>query len=65
MILNPQTHYDGFAIEFKHPKGFRGAADTQDEWLKSLRQMKWKTLVSHDLFEMVTEIVHYFDDKKI
>lgn len=63
LILNPQTHYDGFAIEFKHPKGYRSTTDTQDEWLEKLRQMNWKTLVSHDLFEIVTHIVKYFDGR--
>ncbi len=62
LILNPRADYDGFAIEFKHPKGISTKTENQDIFLKRLKSMHWKTLVSHDLFEIVTEIVRYFDN---
>jgi len=62
LILSPSHdfHYSGFAIEFKHPNGKMKASAKQLLFLGSLKSAGFKTLVSHDFKEVVTELAHFF-----
>ena len=61
LILSPANPaYIGLAIEFKHPSGKMTTTDNQDRFLKHLRSVGVKTLVSHSFPEIITELAHYF-----
>ena len=62
MILNPTARYNGFAIELKTPKGDGVVHDKQITYLDSLKDIKYKTLISCDYDEIVVELTRYYDD---
>jgi prophage antirepressor-like protein len=62
MILNPTTKYNGFAIELKTPKGNGRVSDNQHAYLDSLKDLRYKTLISCDYDEIVVELTRYYDD---
>jgi hypothetical protein len=62
MILNQTSKYNGFAIELKTPKGNGVIRDNQISYLDSLKDLKYKTLISNDYDEIVVELTRYYDD---
>ena len=62
MILNQTSKYNGFAIELKTPKGNGVVRDNQISYLDSLKDLKYKTLISNDYDEIVVELTRYYDD---
>jgi len=62
MILNQTSKYNGFAIELKTPKGNGVIRDNQITYLDSLKDLKYKTLISYDYDEIVVELTRYYDD---
>jgi prophage antirepressor-like protein len=62
LILHPTSKYNGFAIELKTPKGNGVIRDNQITYLDSLKDLKYKTLISNDYDEIVVELTRYYDD---
>jgi prophage antirepressor-like protein len=62
MILHPSSKYNGFAIELKTPKGNGTVRENQHTYLESLKEIRYKTLISHDYDEIVVELTRYYDD---
>jgi len=62
LILNQTKEYNGFAIELKTPKGNGVVHDKQVEYLATLNDLKYKTLISCDYDEIVIELTKYFND---
>ena len=61
-IVTPNKQYNGFAIELKTPKGTGSISDKQIEYLASLKDCKYKTLVSCDYDEIVIELTNYCNE---
>ena len=62
LILHPTSKYNGFAIELKTPKGTGTVSENQHTYLESLKEIRYKTLISHDYDEIVVELTRYYDD---
>ena len=62
LILNHTKDYNGFAIELKTPKGTGIVHDKQVTYLKSLKDLKYKTLITCDYDEVVIELTNYFNE---
>jgi prophage antirepressor-like protein len=62
LILHPSSKYNGFAIELKTPKGTGTVSENQHTYLESLKEIRYKTLISHDYDEIVVELTRYYDD---
>jgi hypothetical protein len=62
LILNNHRQYNGLALELKTPKGHGRLSDKQQEFLENLQKAGWKTLVSNDYDEIVTELIKYFEE---
>ena len=62
LILNQTCHYSGFALELKSPTGQWKLSGKQDEYLKRLEGIKYKTMVSDDYDEIVIAISNYYND---
>jgi hypothetical protein len=62
LILHPTSKYNGFAIELKTPKGNGKVSDNQITYLESLKELRYKTLISNDYDETVVELTRYYDD---
>ena len=62
LLIHPShcTGYIGFAIEFKHPWGKSFTTENQDAYLRKLRAMGVKTMVSHKFTDIVVALAHYF-----
>ena len=61
LIVSPANpNYFCLAIEFKHPSGKMTATENQERYLKHLRAVGVKTMVSHSFPEIITELAHYF-----
>jgi prophage antirepressor-like protein len=62
LILNHTKDYNGFAIELKTPKGTGIVHDKQATYLASLKDLKYKTLITCDYDEVVIELTNYFNE---
>ena len=62
MILNQSTKYNGFAIELKTPKGNGSTKENQIDFLNTLSNINYKTLISCDYDEITIELTRYYDD---
>ena len=64
LLIHPSecTHYVGIAIEFKHPWGKSTTTEQQEAYLKKLRGMGVKTMVSHKFTDIVVALAHYFGE---
>jgi prophage antirepressor-like protein len=65
IINNLHKDYNGFAIEFKSPKGTGTVTEEQSKMLKKYERNQFKTLVTNDYDECVLEIVEYFKEVRI
>ena len=61
MILNNHREHRGFAIELKTPKGTGQMTENQQNYLRTLEQNGFKTLVSNDYDEIIMELTKYFE----
>ena len=57
MIFKRNANFIGYAIELK--VGYNKPSPEQNEWLKSLENEGWKTLVSYSLDEVIYEVEKY------
>ena len=62
LILNGHKQYAGLALELKTPKGDGRLSEKQREFLDNLQEAGWKTIVSNDYDEIVTELMKYFEE---
>ena len=62
LILNGHKQYRGLAIELKTPKGNGRLSDNQQDYLANLQIAGWKTIISNDYDEIVTELIKYFEE---
>ena len=62
LLIHPShcAGYIDFAIEFKHPWGKSFTTENQDAYLRKLRAMGVKTMVSHKFTDIVVALTHYF-----
>ena len=65
IINNLHKHYNGFAIEFKNPKGYGVLSSDQSVMLRQYQNNGFKTLVSNDYDHIIEQIFEYFRDVKI
>ena len=65
MINNLHKHYNGFAIEFKSPKGNGVLSPDQSMILRQYQSNGFKTLVSNDYDHIIEQIIDYFRDVRI
>ena len=56
LIFNISPPWNGFAIEFKTPKGCGVLSMDQKIYLEKLRENNWKVLVSNDYTECIEKI---------
>ena len=59
ILLNYHTHYKGLAIELKTPKGTGIISDKQQNYINTLENNGFKTLISSNYDEIITTIVKY------
>jgi hypothetical protein len=59
LILNNNGSFIGFAIELKTPLGNGKLSENQDVFLDKLAKEGFKTLISNDYNEIITEIIGY------
>ena len=62
MILNNHLNFKGLVIEFKTPAGTGKLSDNQIEFLDSLLENGFITMVSNDYDEIVFALINYFKD---
>ena len=62
LIFNHASHWKGFAIEFKNPRGYGKLAEKQKIYLEKLEKIGWKTLVTRSYSECLKEIHDYHID---
>jgi hypothetical protein len=60
LILNSNDDYEGFAIEFKTPKGKCKTSENQEIFLSKLKDINYKVLLSNDYDEIIIQIINYF-----
>ena len=65
IINNLHTHYTGFAIEFKNPKGNGVLSDDQSKMLRKYQNNGFKTLYSNDYDYIIEQLIEYFRDVRI
>jgi hypothetical protein len=65
LITNSNMHYNGLAIELKHPAGSGELQDNQVLWLERQHLNKYKVVVSNDYDMLVKIIDEYFDNVRI
>ena len=65
MINNCHKTYQGFAIEFKTPKGTGIVSDDQTKMLQKYKDNNWKILLTNDYDECIIELIKYFDGVRI
>ena len=60
LIYTPNDSYNGFAIEFKTPKGDGKLDNKQSDWLQKLEvECKYFTLCSNDYTIIIETIIKY------
>ena len=59
ILLNYHTQYKGLAIELKTPKGTGIISDKQQNYINTLENNGFKTLISSNYDEIITTIVKY------
>ena len=59
ILLNYHTHYKGLAIELKTPTGLGIISDKQQNYINSLENNGFKTLISSNYDEIITTIIKY------
>ena len=62
IINNLHTHYTGFCIEFKSPKGNGVLSPDQSMILLQYQNNGFKTLVSNDYDHIIEQVIEYFRD---
>lgn len=62
LILNQTTSHNGFAIELKTPKGDGELSTKQTDYLRKLKELNYKTLVSNDYDEILIELTKFYLD---
>ena len=65
LINNCHKTYQGFAIEFKTPKGTGVISDDQTKMLQKYKDNNWKILLTNDYDECIIELIKYFDGVRI
>jgi prophage antirepressor-like protein len=65
VIINPTSKYAGFALEFKSPRSGGDIADEQIYMIEQYRSLKYKVLISNDLFEIIRKLTSYIKDMRM
>ena len=65
LITNCHKSYQGFAIEFKTPKGTGVVSEHQTKMLQKYKENNWKILLTNDYDECIIQLIDYFQDIRI
>jgi prophage antirepressor-like protein len=65
VIINPTSKYSGYALEFKNPKNGGHVADEQIYMMEQYRKLKYKVLISNDLFEIISKLTSYIKNIRL
>ena len=60
LLLNPNDHNNGLALELKTPAGTGVVSQNQQAFLEKLEAVGFKTLISNDYDQICQEIRDYF-----
>lgn len=62
VIHNQNTKYNGYAIEFKSPRGIGILSEEQQEIIKQFSINGFKILISNDYDEIIESLINYFSN---